>query len=349
MPHLFESGFSVRQPMWHGLGTVLDDHPVDVASTCRLAGLDWRVERRPLFAAIDPQNPTQVFQVPGKAVIVRLDRAHSPDGFLGVTTDRYTPVQNEEVVGFCFDLLEAGRDEGHPVQIETAGALAGGRIIWALARLLDMDVTIPSTDDVSRGYLLITAGHDGEHPFKAAVTSVRVVCWNTLSLALERNRASCTIRHVGDPLRRIKEAAQTLGLAWAWVEEFRELSGWLAKQQMNTQGFGDFLDELLPLPKIPPERDGEWSEKEREKLERKWAQVQESRQSVTELFESTGTQMPAISGTRWAALQAVTEYSDWAIPVRSRGGLNQYGRRFLRSMVDNEDTMKQKALAVLGR
>ncbi|NSW58308.1 MAG: DUF932 domain-containing protein [Armatimonadetes bacterium] len=349
MPHLFESGFSVRQPMWHGLGAVLEDHPVDVAATCRLSGLDWQVARRPLYAALDPSDPARTVEVPGKAIIVRLDRANSPEGFLGITTDRYTPVQNEEVVGFCFDLLKAGRDEGHPVQIETAGALAGGKIVWALARLLDMDVTIPSTEDVSQGYLLITAGHDGEHAFKAAVTSVRVVCWNTLSLALRRNKASYTIRHVGNPLQRIKEAAQALGLAWAWVEEFRELAGWLAEQQMNTQGFADFLDELLPLPKIPPRHDGECSEKERDKLERKRAQVQDARHSVTELFESTGTQMPAISGTRWAALQAVTEYSDWVIPVRSRGNLTQHSRRFLRSMVDNEDTLKQKALTVLGR
>jgi len=87
MPHYFESGFSVREPMWHRLGTVLGDHPADVSATCRLAGLDWKVARRPLYAALDPGNPTQTVQVPGRAIIVRLDRADSPDGFLGITTD----------------------------------------------------------------------------------------------------------------------------------------------------------------------------------------------------------------------------------------------------------------------
>jgi phage/plasmid-like protein (TIGR03299 family) len=334
MPHYFESGFSVRKPMWHGLGTVLPDYPTDVASTCRLAGLDWEVAQRPLLVACNPQHPARLVPIEGRSLIVRRDREGTPEGILGITTVRYTPVQNEEMVRFCFDLLEAGREEGHPVQIETAGSLMGGRVVWALARLLNLDVIIPNTDDVSHSYLLVTAGHDGLHAFKAALTSVRVVCWNTLSMALAGHPVSYTIRHVGKPLERIKQAARVLGLASAWTQEFQQLASFLAKERLDALEFVDFMDRLLPLPK--------------DDRAKKYLNIKDSRGVVQNLFVSTGEQMPAIAGTRWAALQAVTEYTDWHLPVRSRGGLNQPERRFLRSMVDNEGGLKMKALELLA-
>ena len=125
-------------------------------------------------------------------------------------SDRYRIVQNEEAFQFTDDLL------GEGVTYETAGSLQGGRKVWMLARLLRKyliagDQVVP--------YLVIFNSHDGSSGVKVAMTPIRVVCQNTLNLALNTAKRSWTARHTENVLLRVQDARETLQLANSYMGE----------------------------------------------------------------------------------------------------------------------------------
>ena len=158
-----ETMFYTREKPWHGLGVRVSEAP-ESAEALRLAGLDWEVDQEPIFTE-------ENVLIPGyKANIRNTDRR-----VLGVVTDRYKVIQNTEAFSFTDALL------GEGVRYETAGSLQGGRKIWLLARL--PKEYIISGDRISP-YLVFSNTHDGSGSVKVAITPIRVVCNNTLNLAL---------------------------------------------------------------------------------------------------------------------------------------------------------------------
>ena len=163
MPANVETMFSVRETPWHGLGRIIMDAPAS-REALELAGLDWQVESRYIYSSTGAM-------IPGYRANVR----STDDAVLGVVSDRYRIVQNEEAFQFTDDLL------GEGVTYETAGSLQGGKKVWMLARLprkylIAGDQVVP--------YLVIFNSHDGSSGVKVAMTPIRVVCQNTLNLAL---------------------------------------------------------------------------------------------------------------------------------------------------------------------
>ena len=163
MPANVETMFSVRETPWHGLGRIIMDAPAS-REALELAGLNWQVESRNIYSGTGAM-------IPGYRANVR----STDDAVLGVVSDRYRIVQNEEAFQFTDDLL------GEGVTYETAGSLQGGKKVWMLARLprkylIAGDQVVP--------YLVIFNSHDGSSGVKVAMTPIRVVCQNTLNLAL---------------------------------------------------------------------------------------------------------------------------------------------------------------------
>ena len=175
-----ESMFYVRETPWHGLGTKVMETPTS-KEALSLAGLDWKVLQEPIYT----ENEELVEGY--KANVRDNDRK-----VLGVVTDRYKVIQNEEAFAFTDELL------GEGVRYETAGTLQGGKKVWLLAHL--PHEYIISGERISP-YLLFSNTHDGSGAIKAELTPIRVVCNNPLNLAMATAKRSWSIntywRHYG--------------------------------------------------------------------------------------------------------------------------------------------------------
>ena len=159
------------------------------------------------------------------------------DKVLGVVTDRYKVVQNDEAFAFTDGLL------GEGVRYETAGALLDGRKVWILARM--PREFIINGEQISP-YLVFSNTHDGSGAIKVAVTPIRVVCNNTLNLALSTAKRSWSMVHTGDVQGKMEEAKQTLFMAEKYMSRLgREFEN-LRKIELTDRQVMDYIKLLLP-------------------------------------------------------------------------------------------------------
>lgn len=225
-----ETMFSVREKPWHGLGTVVLEAPAS-ADALRLAGLDWKVGQEPIYT--DTGELIEGY----KANIRDKDRR-----VLGVVSDRYKVVQNTDAFSFTDELLGKG------VRYETAGSLQEGKKVWLLARL--PREYIIAGERISP-YLVFSNTHDGSGSVKVAVTPVRVVCNNTLNLALDTAKRSFSMIHTGNIQDKIQEAKDTLFMAEEYMDclgiEFERLR----RQKMTDEQVKEYIGLLLPMEKDP--------------------------------------------------------------------------------------------------
>lgn len=221
-----ETMFYTREKPWHGLGVQVQEAPSS-KDALRLAGLDWRVEQEPIWTE-------QREEIIGyKANVRDYDRK-----VLGVVTDRYKVIQNEDAFLFTDELL------GRGVRYETAGSLQGGRKVWILARLPREYVI--SGERISP-YLVFSNTHDGSGAVKVAVTPIRVVCNNTLNLALGTAKRSWSMIHTGDIQGKMEEARDTLFMAEDYMDKLGKAFDTLRKQKLSSSQVKEYIDLLLPL------------------------------------------------------------------------------------------------------
>ena len=161
---------------------------------------------------------------------------------LGVVTDRYRVVQNTEAFAFTDALL------GEGVKYETAGSLQNGRKIWLLAKLPDRYII---EGDQVEPYLVFSNSHDGSGSIKVAMTPVRVVCQNTLNLALASAKRVWSTIHVGDLAGKMDEAHNTLLLAEKYMGQLGMEFSRLSKIKLSDQKVLDYIDLLLPMDDQP--------------------------------------------------------------------------------------------------
>lgn len=220
-----ETMFSTREKPWHGLGTIVEEAPTS-AEALRLAGLDWKV------------NQSAIFTSAGKVEGYRANVRSTDQAVLGVVTDRYKVIQNTDAFAFTDELL------GEGVKYETAGSLQGGRKVWLLARL--PREYIISGERISP-YLVFSNTHDGSGAVRAAITPVRVVCNNTLNLALESASRSFSMIHTGDIKGKILEAKQTLFMADTYMENLGQEFERLRRKKLSDQQVKEYMELLLPI------------------------------------------------------------------------------------------------------
>ena len=193
-----ESMFYTRKAPWHGLGVRVEEAPESKEALIQ-AGLDWKVEQTDVYAASGERI------LGYKANIRDIDRS-----VLGIVGDRYKIVQNEEAFAFTDGLL------GEGVKYETAGSLAGGKIVWMLAKIPEKYII---SGDAIEPYLVFCNSHDGSGAIRVAMTPVRVVCQNTLNLALKGASRVWSARHTENVMSRMDEARETLQLANAYMSQ----------------------------------------------------------------------------------------------------------------------------------
>ncbi len=221
-----ESMFYVRTAPWHGLGTKVIEAP-DSEGALIAAGLNWNVVQEPIYTREEEM-------IDGYRANVR----DSDRRVLGVMTDRYKIVQNREAFAFTDELL------GEGVRYETAGSLQGGRRVWLLAHM--PHEYIISGERISP-YLLFSNAHDGSGAIKVALMPIRVVCQNTLNLALNTAKRSWSMNHTGDIRGKMKEAKDTLFMAETYMDELGKEFESLRKKKLTDKQVMDYIEILLPV------------------------------------------------------------------------------------------------------
>ncbi len=221
-----ESMFYVRTVPWHGIGTMVKEAPAS-EDALRLAGLDWEVLQEEVF------TPAGEKITGYKANVRSTDRK-----VLGVVSDRYKIIQNTEAFAFTDALL------GNGVSYETAGSLQEGRKVWLLARM--PREYIISGERISP-YLVFSNSHDGSGAVKVAITPIRVVCNNTLNLALNTAKRSWSMIHTGDIKGKIQEAKDTLFMAETYMDSLGKEIENLRKIKMTDKQVKEYIELLLPV------------------------------------------------------------------------------------------------------
>jgi phage/plasmid-like protein (TIGR03299 family) len=312
-----DSMFSVREVPWHGLGAVLERAPVSVAEAIEVSGLGWSVVKTPIAVdhALDGAEPAaegRYQPIEGHYATVRQDTREP----LGVVGERYRVVQNREAFSFVDQLL------GSAMNFETAGSLHGGRRVWVMATLPEH---IKVGGDPVRPYLLLMNSHDGSTALVAATTPVRVVCQNTLNWGLSKARQRFSIRHTDAVTHRVVEARRVLELSVDYYKQFKRLGDGLASERCSERQLRGVLDQLYPRGASDSSR-GDRSR-------------QEVKDTISRLFLEGDTQGNA-PGSKWAAVNAIVEYTDWLRPTRSGN------QRFARAVDDTPG--KTRALELIA-
>ena len=221
-----ETMFSAREKPWHGIGTVVGECP-DSREAIRLAGMDWKVVQKDVFT-------NEGVAISGYRVNVR----DCDQSILGVVSDRYQVVQNEEAFAFTDELL------GEGVRYETAGSLQGGRRTFMLARLPQRFII--AGDEITP-YFVIMNSHDGSCSIKAAMTPVRVVCQNTLNLALRTAKRAWTTKHTSNIMDRIDDARTTLQFAEHYMREMGKGVDELSRRRLTDRKVMEYMEEFFPV------------------------------------------------------------------------------------------------------
>ena len=289
---LIENGkaamFYVGRPPWHGLGTPLTKAPT-AEQAIRAAGLDWEVEKVPLYVA----GGTRLHELAGKFAMVRRDRIGTCAlRAFGIVGPQYRVLQNREAFSF-FD----GIADGAGATYETAGALGHGERIWVLAKLPE-PMMVAGRDAVHK-YLLLSNSHDGESAVQVKFTPIRVVCHNTLSQALHEGR-TYRARHdrdLGSGLLSVKEA---LGLIRSRFASLEETFNRMAAVTMTEDDLRDYVTAVFPDPRDPGDERG----MERADASRSWAAYLAA--------NGAGNTVAGVRHTLWAAYNGVTELVDHA-------------------------------------
>jgi phage/plasmid-like protein (TIGR03299 family) len=242
MSHNIGEMFYFGELPWHTLGERLD-HPATLEEALKAGGLDWEVDTVPLVPAGEPES-----RVAHRVAVVRNDRRPGQDGrVIGVVHPGFRPLQNREGAKIFDSLLGQGERVYH-----TGGYLKNGEVIWLMAKLPG-EIRVRG-DDVLETYLLFTNSHDGSIGIDIRLTTVRVVCQNTLSMALHKNNSAGKAfrrSHSGSYALLQEDAKNFFEFTTAQGKEAEALFAALAKKQCLTSDFDAFLKKLLPDPTKP--------------------------------------------------------------------------------------------------
>ena len=226
MAHEVETMFSTRVTPWHGLGNVVSEAP-DSKTALQVAGLDWNVLQKDVYTQ-------EGFYIPG----YKLNYRDSDFQQLGIVTDRYKVVQNVDAFRFTDDLLGTG------VKYETAGAVQGGRRTWIFAKLTQQYIM---AGDKITPYLLVMNSHDGTSSIKVCMTPVRVVCNNTLNLALSTAKRMWQTKHTENIMDRMDDAKETLFFAHGYMSELGKAIDKLNQTKLQDKKVIEYMQTFFPV------------------------------------------------------------------------------------------------------
>jgi len=293
--------FVAYTPAWHKLGTVVD-HALTSDEALTTAGLNWKVESKPVFL----ESGKKIEKVYAN---VRSDTEES----LGIVTERYKILQNSDAFRFMDELV--GQEET-PCRYESAGSLDGGKRVWMMARLPDSKIL----DDLVCSYIFVSNSHDGKSSVKIGVSNVRICCNNTLQMAISDAPRMWTARHMSSIEGRQKEAAETLQFSSKYLERFNQK----ANEYVSIKTDVDvFLNKLFVV-----------NEKVSDRIKKN---IETSRDEVLRIYNSKDD-LGNFRGTAWGVYNAVADYVSNSEPLRKTDTFEQ--KRFI-SYLDGNDILEK--------
>lgn len=292
--HNIDTMFSVREKPWHYAETadvtkIIQEAP-NSADALIAAGLDWQVIQHEVV--VDGEV------VPNYKANVR----DKDNKVLGIVTDRYKIVQNNEAFSFTDNLI------GGDVRYETAGALQGGRKVWLLAKLPETEIV----GDAVEPYLCFTNSHDGTGAIRICMTPIRVVCNNTLNLALAGAKRAWSTKHLGNVDQKIREARHCLEMANRYMGDLAEYADVLTKTQVSDEELKKILNEMFPV--------------EDDATNRKKSSAEQAKESYMICYFAPD--IAKFQGTAWGVVNAMADMVGHAAPLRQTKDYdaNNWGR-----------------------
>lgn len=321
-----ENMFYVGETPWHGLGVEIKEAPTS-DEAIKLAGLDWDVVPKPIYDGLGRE-------IPGYKVNMR----SSDNMALGIVTDRYRIVQNSEAFAFTDALL------GNGVRYETAGSLASGKRVWMLARMENTTIAEENIDP----YLVFTNCHDGTGAIRVAITPVRVVCQNTLNLALNNASRHWSCVHKGDIQSKLEEARFTLASAEKYMEALEEEFGELKLKKVTDEQVRNMTEKLLEIEFNnlfkKAIKDGNVIDfKERLRQQKYEEKLNIKRNEILTIYH----EKPDLVGTEHSAFRFVNAISDYATHTEDHKQTRNYKENLFMKVADGHsmiDTAYRLAL-----
>ena len=295
--------FALRgKPAWHNLANRIFSQDEEVSTQLMLdeAKLsNWNVRLSPVSDFI-PQDWNDSSD---SQLVIRTNPFTNGTDVLSTVGSRYKVVQNEELFSFADNIL----DGDSRCAWESAGSLKNGKVVFgSLTVPREMVLDPQGANDQTKLYLIVWTSHDGSVAVQAAITPVRVVCQNTLNLAMRNAKQSFKIRHTQTAEGKIQIARETLGLTLGYFDEFEKEAQALFAESLNDKQFSDLIRKVYPKPA------DDASKLAKTKWENKVV-------LIDDLYFNSPTNAN-IKGTKWGAFNALTERLDW---YRSARGGNK--------------------------
>lgn len=273
-----------RETPWHGLGISVESAPI-AEDAIVLAGLDWEVTKEKVFTE-------RGIQIPNFYATTR----NTDGNVYGMVTDKYKVVQNKEAFAFMDNLI------GEGVKYETAGSLFDGKKVWLLARMPERKIL----GEKFETYCVLTNSHDGKNAVQVACTPIRVVCNNTLNLALGSAKRIWSTRHCGTLEGKLADAKDTLGFASTYMDALNVEAEKMATTPLNAVQLGKVVAEAFPINESMSKRQIENAE--------------EARNTFNAYYNRDDVQN--FKNTLYGAILAITDYVDHATPQRLTSDYN---------------------------
>jgi len=292
-----ESMAFVGATPWHGLGTAVTEEAAmyDHKLFIEKAGLNWDAEKRQLARKVnDAWVPADAWEV-----------VRSTDGkvLANMVGERYTILQNQEAFGWFQPWLDQKEAALH-----TGGALFEGSRIWALAKL-NRDPMEIAAGDVVEKYILLSHSHDGSLAVRCGFTPIRVVCWNTLSMAHSADASKLIrLKHSKNIHTNLENLRDVMNLMNAEFEATAEQYRLLVNKSINQNDLRKYVKRVF---KVDAEDSAIWTAGERSKELKEVVSERQKNilEEVIELCEAgKGNNLPSVRGTYWSAYNGVTEY-----------------------------------------
>lgn len=276
----------VGETPWHKLGQELEEG-ASIEQWQVAAGMDWSIERSPV--RFNAQGNDQIYS--GQSVLYRSDD-NTP---LSVVSNRYKPVQPKEVLGFFRDLVAE-----NGFKIHTAGTLMGGKRMWALAETGKFGEVCKG--DGIGGFLLLSTSCDKTLATTARFTTVRVVCNNTLTAAVNRDVSQVSFSHI-QQFDHVAVKAQ-LGNAVESFGSFMEMAKHLQNAKLSAQEAKEFVGFLVSTSVQLADEEYDVT-------------TNRAYKKILALFNEEAKGIDLVGHTKWGMVNAVTEYYDHFNPTRS--------------------------------
>lgn len=299
-----EVAFALRgKPAWHNLANAIFEQDAEISTSEMLSSAklnNWNVRLSP----VAEYTPETWRETSGAQLVVRDNPFDNGVDVLSVVGSRYKVIQNEELFSFADNILDGGSEW------ESAGSLKNGRVVFGSLTVPRSIILDPSgIKDETKIYLIVWTSHDGSVAVQAAITPVRVVCQNTLNLAMRSAKQSFKIRHTQTAEGKILAAREALGLTFQYADEFEKNAQELFQTEVTDKKFSQIVNSIYPKP-----------EKDAKGALKKW---ENKVVLIDEIYHNSPTSA-GVKGTAWGAFNALTERLDYFRSARKGNGESLY-------------------------